>query len=156
MSNKDKAILKWYQSNVKYLTYHFLLVNGRGGFPLQEVFLGVVVVRAAGEVTESTVTFARWIVLSKVSCSALKGMPQSSGTCWSSESGLDKCRTLIIFVTWKKILVLNSLSYSLLDQGQATIILTLLSLVIFKCEMIKKYSLNLMQGAFVLLTVYTA
>lgn len=46
-----------------------MLVNGRGGFPLLEAFLGVV---PAGTVRESMVTLTTRIELSKVSFAELR------------------------------------------------------------------------------------
>lgn len=52
--------------------YHFLLGNGRGGFP-SEVFLGVIFELPAGTIRESMVTLADLIKLSRDRCSSLSG-----------------------------------------------------------------------------------
>lgn len=59
------------QNNVKGFAYHFLLEVDAGGFPLLEFFLSVVAELSVGTVSESTVTLASWIALSKDICSAL-------------------------------------------------------------------------------------
>lgn len=60
------------QQDFKCFPNHFLAINGRSGFPLFEVFLGVVGELPAGTVRDSIVTLASRIKLSKVSCSALR------------------------------------------------------------------------------------
>ncbi len=72
VTRDDNVILKSDHDNVKYFAYHFLLVSGRGGFPLLEAFLGVAGVLPVGTVRELTVTLASRIKLSKVNCSALR------------------------------------------------------------------------------------
>lgn len=73
---------------MKSFAYHFLLIMGRGGFPILEVLFGAVFMLFVCTVSESMVTLACRI---KASCSKLRpgGISSTHGDCSGSEGGLD-------------------------------------------------------------------
>lgn len=87
-----------------HFAYH-LLVIGRGGFPLFEVFLSVLDLLSVDTVRESTVTLASWINCNKVIWSAFRvgGVPPTSADCWGSTFGLNTNKTLRILFYDKMI-----------------------------------------------------
>lgn len=113
MTNNSNVMLQFDKNHVKCFTHHFLLGNSRGGFPLLEVFLGVVVV---GTVRESMVTLVSRIKLSRVNCSALTpgGIPAAFAERWGSEFELetDKIRWISVLNVQKVVCLHIVYSYT--------------------------------------------
>lgn len=85
--------------------YHFIVVDGRGGFPLLEVFLGVV---PAGRARVLMLTFATRTEFSRVSWSAFRPgrkAPESAEH-WCSGSGL-----CIVKIWWKDVCYMWALEF---------------------------------------------